>query len=649
MPTLSDLPPPLLLAINDHLLALDRLPPSPPPPPPPDPSPHSPPSSASSSPSSSASQTLPSRPSSAFEGWTTVLALARTCRALHGPALDTLWHTLPGLGPLVYALPRDLWRARMSERTAPKRGAAGLKISWVLVFVRELEETDLIRLKHYAPRVRQVLLGDECIGIPPAARRPVCTSVFEAFAAHFPDGGLLPNLEVLHTQHEGIPTVHRALPMLFGLHLRVILDNITVPPPPELVQEGGPFTRMVELLQERAPELTVLQLGVRHRLPAVSALIPDALCGFANLVLVNLCPHALSWRALLHLASLSSLQALHTYLPSLTSEADAHFPSCMLGSPVYFPALHEIRLTHKGGLAPCTAVLNLIHSPHFHTVTIRSGTRRTPVGDVVSLFAALGTCPTASTILKLTIDVPGVLNNAEIPAFAFYPLLALRNLATFFLNIPTPLGVDDALLHAMAGAWPCVVHLHLGTTSPYAHHDAKNPLMRVTFEALVEFLRQSPQVRTLGLGFTMCAGSLCRALRKACPGRGAAPGQGQGQGRLRTLNVGYSQIEPEDVAGVAAVLSDVCPELQGIWCGWQHDYECESEDEDEPVRLSKNIPGDEDEDEDEDEAWLAGTAARTQWSRVKRYISTFVDIRQQERRWASGQGMKPVGSDDAGA
>ncbi|KAI0667650.1 hypothetical protein C8Q78DRAFT_1156161 [Trametes maxima] len=299
MPTLCDLPPALLLAINDHLLALDRLPPSrsqPPPPPAADSSPHPPQSPASSS--SSTSSSLPSsppsplppplpRPGRAFEGWTTLLALARTCRALHAPALDTLWHTLPGLGPLVYALPRDLWRARVSARTAPTRGAAGVRFSWVLAFVRELEEADLVRLKHYTPRVRQVLLGSECVGIPPAARRPVCTSVFEALAAHFPDGTLLPNLQVLHIEHDNIPTAHHTLPMLFGPHLRVVRDNITVSPPHKLVREGGPCTRVMGLLQERSPELEVLQVGAKHRSPAVGALISDAVCGFSRLVIVN--------------------------------------------------------------------------------------------------------------------------------------------------------------------------------------------------------------------------------------------------------------------------------------------------------------------------------------------------------------------------
>ncbi|KAI0667647.1 hypothetical protein C8Q78DRAFT_993968 [Trametes maxima] len=75
--------------------------------------------------------------------------------------------------------------------------------------------------------------------------------------------------------------------MLFGPHLRVVRDNITVSPPHKLVQEGGPCTRVMGLLQERSPELEVLQVGAKHRSPAVGALISDAVCGFSRLVIVN--------------------------------------------------------------------------------------------------------------------------------------------------------------------------------------------------------------------------------------------------------------------------------------------------------------------------------------------------------------------------
>lgn len=39
-----------------------------------------------------------------------VYALARTCRALHGPALDLLWYYQFGLQNLVKCLPTGLWR-----------------------------------------------------------------------------------------------------------------------------------------------------------------------------------------------------------------------------------------------------------------------------------------------------------------------------------------------------------------------------------------------------------------------------------------------------------------------------------------------------------------------------------------------------------
>ena len=38
-----------------------------------------------------------------------VYALARTCRALHGPALDVLWYSQRTLKHLLMCMPDDLW------------------------------------------------------------------------------------------------------------------------------------------------------------------------------------------------------------------------------------------------------------------------------------------------------------------------------------------------------------------------------------------------------------------------------------------------------------------------------------------------------------------------------------------------------------
>lgn len=54
-----------------------------------------------------------------WEDWTTGLldeqlatlaALARTCRAFEGPALDSLWREISGLHPLLCIMPLDLFK-----------------------------------------------------------------------------------------------------------------------------------------------------------------------------------------------------------------------------------------------------------------------------------------------------------------------------------------------------------------------------------------------------------------------------------------------------------------------------------------------------------------------------------------------------------
>lgn len=44
-----------------------------------------------------------------YTGTQTVLALARTVKSLHEYAVNAIWHTLPGYGFLLFAVPRDAW------------------------------------------------------------------------------------------------------------------------------------------------------------------------------------------------------------------------------------------------------------------------------------------------------------------------------------------------------------------------------------------------------------------------------------------------------------------------------------------------------------------------------------------------------------
>ena len=50
----------------------------------------------------------------------TLAMLARTSRALHGPALDLLWYRMESMVPLLKLLPPELWR--MHRSTSVPRG-----------------------------------------------------------------------------------------------------------------------------------------------------------------------------------------------------------------------------------------------------------------------------------------------------------------------------------------------------------------------------------------------------------------------------------------------------------------------------------------------------------------------------------------------
>jgi hypothetical protein len=48
-------------------------------------------------------------------GLRALVALSVSCKIFHEPALDTLWHTLPGWAPLVKCLPQDAWEVKIED------------------------------------------------------------------------------------------------------------------------------------------------------------------------------------------------------------------------------------------------------------------------------------------------------------------------------------------------------------------------------------------------------------------------------------------------------------------------------------------------------------------------------------------------------
>ncbi|KAI0349593.1 hypothetical protein OH77DRAFT_1525544 [Trametes cingulata] len=541
-------------------------------------------------------------------------------------------------------MPDDCWATDWMGQEPDERARRRLYLT------RELRASDFDRLKLYAPRVRRVLLDEECRALPPRARLSQLTlladTVLEALTAHFPLGTLLPRLQILHQAHLSSPLHYRALAVLAGPHLRNLSDQMIGHVDPDLAREDSEFCRALAALKERSPGMRFFQLYASVRCyAAMDRAVSDALCGFGQLQHVSLEQFPITPRALAHLAGLPSLYALEVWVQHTDYSAVELDESGGPDNETPFPALRVLSLTQgQPGLAACTSALACIRPPCLRSVTVTSTSymQYSPADEIPGVLRLLGAPPLCESLRSVTLEVVNgcVRSGDELPAAALRPLLQLANLEMLDLDVRCLVAADDALLHAMSKAWPRLAHLRLGTEHPPPRIPRPPP---ATLAGLLGFAHRSPALRSLGLHVRTDVQALPRLLREVRPGRGAV------HRGLESLGVGRSHLAYEDVLPVAAFLSDVFPGLVEVECAWAF---ADDEDEDDDGAL-------EDGEEDGDEAARrrrdphgaerrAEARVRRRWNRVHELIPVFERVREQERKWAVRHGQRILTPADAG-
>ncbi|RPD62500.1 hypothetical protein L226DRAFT_610953 [Lentinus tigrinus ALCF2SS1-7] len=558
-----------------------------------------------------------------YAGLNTVLALARTAKGLHECAIDAIWHTLPGYGFLLFTVPRDAWvetkvQTRWEERIEVK-------------LIRPLAECDFLRLKHYAPRVRRVLLDSQCDKFPSRRIRRYCFahSTLATFASHFVNTRLLPNLGVLHVvPHQQAKVLYRALPVLFGPKLHNFSSNFYH----QELRDGEEnenkrlafdLRQMFVDLHKYSPHLmylTFFALGDGTPPPGTHTAILESICLFQHLVRISTAT-PLNLQALAHLARLPSLRVLEVHIDQALVEEDDFAPLFVIPHKQFFPHLRDIQLTHQHHINPITILLRCISSTHIRTISVSVPQFRSPYQQVKECITVIGLCTAPKEITKVVLSIcPDSLEPPDVDTFdqdALTPLLMLQNLTYLALHPGCAFLLDNADCHRMADMWRNIEVLKLGP-------ELAQKTSQVTLEALVWFAFLCPRLRELSIFLDADAKRLPRLLFTA------RPGLGREQTALTSLYVGKSPIDGE--VAVAGYLSDLFPNLHDLECDWECEDSYAQEDWEE---LS----------EEEQEIVIAESVIHRRWTdAIYTLLPKFVLVRKQEREWARSNGiaMRPA-------
>ncbi|KAI0754859.1 hypothetical protein C8Q80DRAFT_1141472 [Daedaleopsis nitida] len=547
-------------------------------------------------------------PKSRYEGLDGIISLTRTSRRLHEHAINALWHTLPGYGFLVFLLPQDAW----VQQVVPARWSGTER---KLFIVRPLVDADFTRFKHYARRVRRILMRMDLPQFPDRIRRAFDTSIVEHLASYLGTRTLLPNLGVLHVQPHGeqLTTFYRSLPIFFCPRIRNF--HCSGHPDGDGDVAFHECERTLYKLQVAAPTLLYFSFTVNPWFSRMSTAICSTICQLHHLNAIHTDPIPISLDALRHLASLRSLRTLDVKIEEkVDDEALALFHNM---SQQHFPNLRFLRLVHEVSMPILTTILCSVRSSLLTKIDMEVNDCNIPVLDIADVIHAIGTRKGRHRIQTVVIKALTVKRGETDPMLGedtLEPLLRLKNLVELNLDLCGPFEVTDDFLITMGSCWPNIKRLELGRSMYSSEHGEK---YLATFLGLVVIAHKCPKLAVLRVALDPDLKRIPGTLRRNRPGLGVE------HDAMRTLKVGRSKIE--DSVGVAAFLSDLFPKLIDVECDWPWEEEVEEN---------------EDLTEEEREAILAEAIYRTRWQRaVWTLLPKFVRIREQERRWARENGI----------
>ncbi|KII91891.1 hypothetical protein PLICRDRAFT_52018 [Plicaturopsis crispa FD-325 SS-3] len=455
--------------------------------------------------------------------------LARTCRALCDPALDTLWHTLPSLDPLIRTLPADLWCIRDLETTYDSNGDKHIGDSdETFDFRRPMKQADWTRFCLYARRVRVLNFQD-------SSRKEYVNHFYPGVACalhvHAPTLPLLPNLQTLALHNDKSELVP---------HLGMLLH-------PTLTS----FSRFVVPDTENLSLHVSFLMNLPVACPALTSLTVYSHCSKEEkeLLIAAVSRVVVAWNGLTHL-DVPSLTApaleILSALPSLESLKLEHLELSDTQHAFNFPSLRSIKFG-TSLLSTCIAFLSLL--PRQHPLQLVQMCSRDNIKHpelCCPLFETLAKhcSPLALKVVDINSLDGSVPDNVVGMMEILTPLLPFHRLERLRVTLPAAVAFDDAAIRVIAVSWPRLRALEIW--SGPMNIPGSHGISAAGFADLV----------------TSCTDlcELCIIVDIAAPVAGAWTNANTS---LRTLSVRNSTVL--DIAGTAAFFSAVCPNLGVIY------------------------------------------------------------------------------------
>ncbi|PIL22650.1 hypothetical protein GSI_15342 [Ganoderma sinense ZZ0214-1] len=557
-----------------------------------------------------------------YVGLTAILALTRTSRILHEHALNVLWDTLPGYGCLVFTLPSDAWT--IEDKSPRPHQWSKIKTEQHLSIVRPLVDADLLRFRHYAPRVKRIISNSYFLTtFPSRVWSILChTSVLAAFSTYFRSAtgqAPFPNLGVLHLSPtvEDPATYYDSLPVFFNRNLRNIADKCTVM---KKHTDFSSYESMLSKLQESSPDLLFFNANFTPWFTTMASALSNALPGFRQLASIQVTVIPLTPQAVLQLATLPNLTDIGFKIDD-RCDAESLELFADTSSKNYFHKLRTVSVDHQKNAAIPNIVLRSISSPAVTVIRVSINSFDVRIQEVKELLSTIANRPGHRRLRSVNVTVHGLPEkDTVLDEDDFVPFYKLTNLVELELSVPTRFALTNEVLRSMAMSWRKIRNLQLGpgTFCRRADDDAQ-PL--VTLVGLISFAQLCPNLSSLGLALRPVPGYAHKGVR---------PSFGRPHRALRNLHVGHSKIEETQVLPAALFLSDVFPKVD-IDCDWPFE---ESAWED-GVDFT----------EAEREELLAEAVYRDRWNRVGwQLVPALAKVRKQERKWglANGKSIRTV-------
>ncbi|KIJ66524.1 hypothetical protein HYDPIDRAFT_26864 [Hydnomerulius pinastri MD-312] len=455
-----------------------------------------------------------------------LVALARTCRVFHEPALNVLWAELDNLTPLIRCLPQDLWSVEIV-----KIGGSEVRC---YSFHKPLRDADWNRLRSYTHRVRAVRSTTK-------SRALVVISFLRTLCYSPTAIPLFPNLQQLKWDNPStgfLPFVHQlAGPKL--THLSFVAPG---------AQWDAPALSIIGSLRKLCPNLKHVALLPSKKNINSADTISGLLCHWTELRTVRC--HFVNIDALSHLSCLSSLETLNLSL-------DKRLQDQMKGvSTLKFSKLKSLSLVSDSLLA-LSKFFGQLHLPliSFHDVEVQT----CPKSETLkSYLAALRNSCAHDRLLYLQINQLEIGPSASVDSqphrltsVDFQPLTFFVNLSNIKINVAGSVDIDDSGLLILASSWPSLELLRINEEHGWRSSGGITP------RGFAQLFEKCKSLHSLAIvidtrDFTN--------IPEDCQ----SSGDSQFHIGWGSINVLDSVIEASAVTALAAFFSDVAPSLSSF-------------------------------------------------------------------------------------